>query len=77
MPLMRYKTKAEYPPAAKDLVVANALSRSPIQTNSSSPVAEYVTLHVHMVETNLLMSPQKIAEKNDNNYSLKNNNNFH
>ena len=43
-------------------VVADALSKSPIQTNPSSPVAEDVALHVHMIELNLSMSPHKMAE---------------
>ena len=53
--------KAKYA-SGKDLVVADALLRSPIQTNPSSPVAEDIVLHVHMVESNLSMSPHKMAE---------------
>ena len=53
---MRYKAKAEYAPG-KDPVVADALSRSPIQINPSSLV-----YHMHMVESKLPMSPQKKAE---------------
>ena len=58
---MRYKAKAEYA-KGKDLAVADALSRSPIQINPSPTVVEDVELHVHMVQSNLPMSPQKMAE---------------
>ena len=61
MRLMRYKAKAEYAPE-KDFVVADTLSKSPIQKNQSSTVAEDVELHVHIVESNLPVSPQKMAE---------------
>ncbi len=52
MRLMRYGAKAEYAPG-KTLVVADALSRSPVQTTSSSLLIEDVKLHVEMVESNL------------------------
>ena len=62
MRLMRYKTKAECAPG-KNPVVADALRiRSQIQMNPSSTDAEDVELHMHMVESNLPTSPQKLAE---------------
>ena len=58
---MRYKASAEYAPG-KDLAVAGAMSRSPIKLNRLSTIAEDAEHHVHLVESNLPMSPQKTAE---------------
>ena len=61
MRLMRYSVKAEYSPG-KTLVVSDALSRSPINDPSVSSTEEDVDLHVHLIESNLPVSPGKRSE---------------
>ena len=61
MRLMRYNAKAEYSPG-KTLVVSDALSRSPINDPSVSSTEEDVNLHVHLIESNLPVSPGKRSE---------------
>ena len=61
MGLMRYNAKAEYSPG-KTLVVSDALSRSPMNDPSVSSTEEDVNLHVHLIESNLPVSPGKRSE---------------
>ena len=61
MRLMRYNVKVEYSPG-KTLVVSAALSRSPIKDPSVSSTEEDVNLHVHLIESNLPVSPGKRSE---------------
>ena len=61
MRLMRYNAKAEYSPG-KTLVVSDALSRSPMNDQSVSSTEEDVNLHVHLIESNLPVSPGKRSE---------------
>ena len=59
--VMRYNVKSEYSPG-KTLVVSDALSRSPIEDPSVSSTEEDVNLHVHLIESNLPVSPGKRSE---------------
>ena len=61
MRLMRYNVKAEYP-RGKTLIVSDALSRGPINDPSVSSTEEDVNLHVHLIESNLPVSPGKRSE---------------
>ena len=61
MRVMRYNVKAEYSPG-KTLVVSDVLSRSPINEPSVSSTGEDVNLHVHLIESNLPVSPGKRSE---------------
>ena len=56
MILMRYNVKAEYSPG-KTLVVSNALPRSPINDPFVSSTEEDVNPHVHIIESNMPVSP--------------------
>ena len=61
MRLMRYNDNAEYSPG-KTLVVSDVLSRSPINGPSVSSTEEDVSLHVHLIESNIPVSPGKRSQ---------------
>ena len=61
MRLMRYKAVAEYAPG-KTLVVADALSRSPMSETKSSILEQDIELYVQMIDSCLPMSTQRKEE---------------
>ena len=58
MRLMKYDIQAKHVPG-KDMLVPDALSRSPMNTEAMSTTASYVELYVQIIETSLPASDAK------------------